>query len=203
MVLTATRRPMIGSIASYTRPMPPSPMTRTSLYLPIVSIGSDFRSQARTADETERLCQLSPVYTIGSLIGRREGRQPRGPLRPALHDCARTCRYKKRYKCEQTRRLRWKTAAPWREERPLRLQTIRRAGWLFAATSFVAMVAPSGSQPARAGRPNVLLVLLDDSGYGQTGTFGGLIPTPTLDSLASSGLRFTRFHVAALCSPTR
>ena len=85
----------------------------------------------------------------------------------------------------------------------MRLQTIRRAGWLFAATSFVAIVAPSGSQPARAGRPNVLLVLLDDSGYGQTGTFGGLIPTPTLDSLASSGLRFTRFHVAALCSPTR
>jgi arylsulfatase len=51
--------------------------------------------------------------------------------------------------------------------------------------------------------PNVLLVLLDDAGYGQTSTFGGLIPTPTLDSLAASGLRFTRFHVAALCSPTR
>lgn len=54
-----------------------------------------------------------------------------------------------------------------------------------------------------AGRPNVLIVLLDDAGYGQTSTFGGLIPTPTLDALAANGLRYTRFHVAALCSPTR
>jgi arylsulfatase len=51
--------------------------------------------------------------------------------------------------------------------------------------------------------PNILLVLLDDAGYGQTSTFGGLIPTPTLDALAANGLRFTRFHVTALCSPTR
>ena len=51
--------------------------------------------------------------------------------------------------------------------------------------------------------PNVLVVLLDDVGYGQTGTFGGLIPTPTLDALARDGARYTRFHVAALCSPSR
>jgi arylsulfatase len=51
--------------------------------------------------------------------------------------------------------------------------------------------------------PNVLLILLDDAGYGQTASFGGVIPTPTLDALAANGLRFTRFHVAALCSPTR
>src|ERR1700761_2287262 len=56
---------------------------------------------------------------------------------------------------------------------------------------------------APAGAPNVLLVLLDDQGYGQSGTFGGLIPTPTLDRLAAGGLRYTRFHVTALCSPTR
>jgi arylsulfatase len=80
---------------------------------------------------------------------------------------------------------------------------VRRAGWVIAATLLVAIAAPTGSQPASGDRPNVLLVLLDDSGYGQTGTFGGLIPTPTLDSLAANGLRFTRFHVAALCSPTR
>lgn len=54
-----------------------------------------------------------------------------------------------------------------------------------------------------AGAPNVLLVLIDDAGYGQCGTFGGLIPTPTLDALAAGGLRYTRFHVTALCSPTR
>ena len=56
---------------------------------------------------------------------------------------------------------------------------------------------------APAGAPNVLLVLLDDEGYGQSGTFGGLIPTPTQDRLAKCGLRYTRFHVTALCSPTR
>ena len=49
----------------------------------------------------------------------------------------------------------------------------------------------------------MLIILLDDAGYGQTSTFGGLIPTPTLDRLAANGLRYTRFHVAALCSPTR
>lgn len=53
------------------------------------------------------------------------------------------------------------------------------------------------------GAPNVLVVLLDDQGYGQSSTFGGLIPTPTLDRLAAGGLRYTRFHVTALCSPTR
>lgn len=62
---------------------------------------------------------------------------------------------------------------------------------------------PASAIAAPAGAPNVLLILVDDAGYGQTSTFGGLIPTPTLDSLASSGVRFTRFHVTALCSPTR
>jgi arylsulfatase len=62
--------------------------------------------------------------------------------------------------------------------------------------------APFAVQAPR-GAPNVLVVLLDDEGYGQSGTFGGLIPTPTLDRLAAGGLRYTRFHVTALCSPTR
>ncbi len=48
---------------------------------------------------------------------------------------------------------------------------------------------------APAGAPNVLLVLIDDAGFGQSGTFGGLIPTPTLDGLAANGLRYNRFHV--------
>ncbi len=56
---------------------------------------------------------------------------------------------------------------------------------------------------APAGAPNVVLILIDDAGYGQTGTFGGLIPTPNIDALARNGLRFTRFGVTALCSPTR
>ncbi|MCC9606137.1 arylsulfatase [Blastopirellula sp. JC732] len=51
--------------------------------------------------------------------------------------------------------------------------------------------------------PNILLVLIDDCGYGQMGTFGGGIPTPNMDRVANNGLRYTRFHTTALCSPTR
>lgn len=54
-----------------------------------------------------------------------------------------------------------------------------------------------------AGAPNVVVILLDDVGFGQTGTFGGPIPTPALDKLASNGLRYTRFHTTAICGPSR
>ena len=56
---------------------------------------------------------------------------------------------------------------------------------------------------APAGAPNVLVVMIDDSGFGQWSTFGGQIPTPNLYRLAKMGLRYTRFHTTALCSPTR
>lgn len=56
---------------------------------------------------------------------------------------------------------------------------------------------------APAGAPNVLLILLDDAGFGQFSTFGGGVPSPTMDRLAAEGLRFNRFHTTALCSPTR
>ncbi|MFO1324337.1 MAG: arylsulfatase [Burkholderiales bacterium] len=55
----------------------------------------------------------------------------------------------------------------------------------------------------RKGAPNVLLIMTDDSGYGVPSTFGGVIPTPSLDRVAKSGLRYTQFHSTALCSPTR
>ncbi|HEU4929002.1 MAG TPA: sulfatase-like hydrolase/transferase [Candidatus Krumholzibacteria bacterium] len=51
--------------------------------------------------------------------------------------------------------------------------------------------------------PNVVIVLLDDIGFGATSTFGGPISMPTFDRLASGGLRYNRFHTTALCSPTR
>ncbi len=51
--------------------------------------------------------------------------------------------------------------------------------------------------------PNVLIVLLDDMGFGQSSAFGGPIHMPTVESLASSGLRYNEFHTTALCSPTR
>ena len=56
---------------------------------------------------------------------------------------------------------------------------------------------------APAGAPNVLMILIDDVGYGAWSTFGGQIPTPSLDRLANMGLRYTRFHTTALSSPTR
>ncbi len=56
---------------------------------------------------------------------------------------------------------------------------------------------------APAGAPNVLFVLIDDAGFGAWGTFGGQVPTPNLDKLAKNGLKYTRFHTTALCSPTR
>ena len=60
-------------------------------------------------------------------------------------------------------------------------------------------------QPVKApeGAPNILLILIDDAGFGQFGTFGGGIPSPTMDQLAAEGLRYNHFHTTALCSPTR
>lgn len=53
------------------------------------------------------------------------------------------------------------------------------------------------------GAPNVLIVLIDDAGFGSSATFGGPCATPTLDKLAKSGLMYNRFHTTAICSPTR
>ena len=53
------------------------------------------------------------------------------------------------------------------------------------------------------GAPNVLLIMSDDDGYGAPSTFGGVIPTPALDRIAKTGLRYTNFHSTSLCSPTR
>src|SRR5947199_3838444 len=53
------------------------------------------------------------------------------------------------------------------------------------------------------GAPNILLIMTDDQGYGVSGTFGGVIPTPAMDRIAKAGLRYTQFHSTALCSPTR
>ncbi len=54
-----------------------------------------------------------------------------------------------------------------------------------------------------AGAPNIVIILLDDFGFGQASTFGGPIPMPNLDKLAAAGLRYNRFHNAGLSSPTR
>ncbi|TYL55890.1 arylsulfatase [Nocardioides sp. BGMRC 2183] len=58
-------------------------------------------------------------------------------------------------------------------------------------------------RPRPAGAPNVVVVVLDDVGFGQLGSFGADIATPTMDRLAADGLRYNRFHVTALCSASR
>jgi arylsulfatase len=64
---------------------------------------------------------------------------------------------------------------------------------------------PQFPQPVQApkGAPNIVVILIDDAGFGQFSTFGGGVPSPTMDRLAAEGLRYNRFHTTSLCSPTR
>jgi len=66
-----------------------------------------------------------------------------------------------------------------------------------------AKMPPGFAVKAPAGAPNVVIVLIDDLGFGATSTYGGPIPTPTLDRLAQNGLRYNNFHTTSLSSPTR
>ena len=66
-----------------------------------------------------------------------------------------------------------------------------------------AKMPPKFDVKAPAGAPNVVIILIDDLGFGATSTYGGPIPTPTLDRLAKNGLRYNNFHTTALSSPTR
>src|SRR5438874_9352468 len=59
--------------------------------------------------------------------------------------------------------------------------------------------APVAKAPS--GASNVIWIILDDVGFGAVGSFGGIIRTPTLDSLAHNGLRYTNFHTCAICAP--
>src|SRR5437879_1795885 len=66
-----------------------------------------------------------------------------------------------------------------------------------------AKAPPRFEVKAPKGAPNVVIVLLDDIGFGQPSAFGGPARMPTLDKLAAEGLRYNDFHTTALCSPTR
>jgi arylsulfatase len=59
------------------------------------------------------------------------------------------------------------------------------------------------SVAAQKGAPNIVLILIDDAGFGVTSTFGGPVSTPNYDRLAADGLRYNEFHVNSICSPTR
>lgn len=73
------------------------------------------------------------------------------------------------------------------------------------ANKTLAGSVPQWPSPTRApkGAPNVLLILVDDAGFGNPSCFGGMVNTPSYDRCAAEGLRYNRFHVTALCSPSR
>jgi arylsulfatase len=61
----------------------------------------------------------------------------------------------------------------------------------------------AASQPNPAGSPDIVVILLDDIGFADAATFGGVARTPAIDRLAGQGLRYNNFNVAGVCSPTR
>jgi arylsulfatase/uncharacterized sulfatase len=69
----------------------------------------------------------------------------------------------------------------------------------------LALLSPAalGAQAAQSKRPNIVILLADDWGFSDVGAFGGEIATPNIDALAAKGVRFSNFHVAGSCSPTR
>lgn len=92
--------------------------------------------------------------------------------------------------------------------RPWVLSVVSLAGVLpFAVCAQSSLPYPPPDWPAStkapAGAPNIVLVLLDDVGYGSSSTFGGPVQTPGIEQLARQGLKYNSFHVNSLCSPTR
>lgn len=81
----------------------------------------------------------------------------------------------------------------------MNLRTISSA---FLTLTLGACFFPGGERPP-AERPNVVIIVLDDVGFSDLGAYGSEIRTPSIDSLAASGLRYNRFDTKAICSATR
>ncbi len=77
-----------------------------------------------------------------------------------------------------------------------------RQAWI-ACAALLILVSAGGDARAQDDRPNILLIVADDAGYADLGSFGGEIQTPNLDALAAIGIRFTDFSAAPTCSPSR
>ncbi|MEY4849735.1 MAG: hypothetical protein RLZZ331_739, partial [Pseudomonadota bacterium] len=78
----------------------------------------------------------------------------------------------------------------------------KRPAAVLAALTLLHLLA-AGTHAAPAKRPNIVILLADDWGFSDVGAFGGEIATPNIDALAAKGVRFSNFHVAGSCSPTR
>ena len=77
--------------------------------------------------------------------------------------------------------------------------------WLILAAVAVmtSCAQPEDTGPEATDRPNILIVLLDDTGFADFGSYGSEISTPNIDNLAKTGMQFSNFHAAAACTPTR
>ena len=88
----------------------------------------------------------------------------------------------------------------------MRMEAVLRAVRHIAAhltTNIALFLILAGLAMAQDRRPNIVLIVADDAGYADIGSFGGEISTPNIDALAAVGVRFTEFSVGATCSPTR
>ena len=93
---------------------------------------------------------------------------------------------------------------PVRKSQPGTLVVVTLLASVLALVSCIQKAeTPGESSSIKATQPNILLIVADDLGYSDIGSFGGEIATPTLDRLANEGLRLTGFHVLPNCSPTR
>ena len=84
--------------------------------------------------------------------------------------------------------------------------TRRRGRYASGFSRLLALLLLATAEAALAiaqGRHNIVLIVADDIGYSDLGAFGGEIDTPNIDALASGGMRFSNFHVASSCAPTR
>jgi len=96
------------------------------------------------------------------------------------------------------------TVGEWQPDRTvLPIQTPKPPRYTELDVRSVAQKPPHYEIKAPAGAPNVVIVLIDDMGFGVPSTFGGPVRMPTMDRLAQAGLRYNNFHTTALCSPTR
>lgn len=94
-------------------------------------------------------------------------------------------------------------AQEWPDRRHLPIEPYQQIGELAPAIKDSSPIKWPKEVEAPAGAPNVLLIMTDDVGFGASEVFGGPVPTPTYGRLASTGLKFNRFHTTAVCSPSR
>ncbi|NWF57371.1 MAG: sulfatase-like hydrolase/transferase, partial [Syntrophaceae bacterium] len=80
---------------------------------------------------------------------------------------------------------------------------MKRSSIVVVAGLLAALFAAVAPVQAQGKRPNIVIILADDLGFADMGSFGSEIKTPNLDSLAGNGVRFTNFYTHASCSPTR